>query len=504
MSMTESVLVIGAGIAGLCSALALGPTGRQVTLVERDTAPPEGDADAAFRDWKRTGVGHLRQSHAFLARLRLLLKADHPHLLEELLSFGVREVTLESMLTERQRGSYRPQPSDADLTLITSRRTTLELVMRRYVETLPNVTIRSGVFVRNLITERAADGALTVVGLAGDAPEGPVELRADLVVDGAGKGGDLVEQLVAEGAPIIETSETAGILYFTRHYRLKPGQSEPSRTENPPPNGDLGFLKFGVFPADNGCFSITVCTPEIEYEMRKAIVNPETFQAMTQMLPGLRPWTDPERAEPTTKVFGMGDLHMRWRDMAVEGKPAVRGYFAIGDNLIRTNPLYGRGCSFAAVSAYCLRDVLTATPDPVQRALDYHQAVHQELRPFYDLMQRQDRTAIRRARAALTPDYRPSLKARLARSFVEDAVTIAIRRDTRLLREAMRGFHMLEHPDAWLKKPGNLAKVLLTWARGKKLNAAAYPPRPGPEREDMMRGLGLDPQADITLARQAA
>jgi 2-polyprenyl-6-methoxyphenol hydroxylase-like FAD-dependent oxidoreductase len=504
MSMTESVLVIGAGIAGLCSALALGPTGRQVTLVERDTAPPEGDADAAFRDWKRTGVGHLRQSHAFLARLRLLLKADHPRLLEELLSFGVREVTLESMLTERQRGSYRPQPTDADLTLITSRRTTLELVMRRYVETLPNVTIRSGVFVRNLITERAADGALTVVGLAGDAPEGPVELRADLVVDGAGKGGDLVEQLVAEGAPIIETSETAGILYFTRHYRLKPGQSEPSRTENPPPNGDLGFLKFGVFPADNGCFSITVCTPEIEYEMRKAIVNPETFQAMTQMLPGLRPWTDPERAEPTTKVFGMGDLHMRWRDMAVEGKPAVRGYFAIGDNLIRTNPLYGRGCSFAAVSAYCLRDVLTATPDPVQRALDYHHAVHQELRPFYDLMQRQDRTAIRRARAALTPDYRPSLKARLARSFVEDAVTIAIRRDTRLLREAMRGFHMLEHPDAWLKKPGNLAKVLLTWARGKKLNAAAYPPKPGPEREDMMRGLGLDPQADITLARQAA
>jgi 2-polyprenyl-6-methoxyphenol hydroxylase-like FAD-dependent oxidoreductase len=502
--MTESVLVIGAGIAGLCSALALGPTGRQVTLVERDTAPPEGDADAAFRDWKRTGVGHLRQSHAFLARLRLLLKADHPHLLEELLSFGVREVTLESMLTERQRGSYRAQPSDADLTLITSRRTTLELVMRRYVETLPNVTIRSGVFVRNLITERAADGALTVVGLAGDAPDGPVELRADLVVDGAGKGGDLVEQLVAEGAPIIETSETAGILYFTRHYRLKPGQSEPSRTENPPPNGDLGFLKFGVFPADNGCFSITVCTPEIEYEMRKAIVNPETFQAMTQMLPGLRPWTDPERAEPTTKVFGMGDLHMRWRDMAVDGKPAVRGYFAIGDNLIRTNPLYGRGCSFAAVSAYCLRDVLTATPDPVQRALDYHQAVHQELRPFYDLMQRQDRTAIRRARAALTPDYRPSLKARLARSFVEDAVTIAIRRDTRLLREAMRGFHMLEHPDAWLKKPGNLAKVLLTWARGKKLNAAAYPPKPGPEREDMMRGLGLDPQADITLARQAA
>jgi hypothetical protein len=148
--------------------------------------------------------------------------------------------------------------------------------------------------------------------------------------------------------------------------------------------------------------------------------------------------------------------------------------------------------------------MLAGTPDPDQRAVDYQEAVQRELRPFYDLMQRQDRTAIRRARAALTPDYRPSLKARLAKSFVEDAITIAIRRDTRLMREAMRGFHMLEHPEAWLKKPGNMAKVLLTWARGRKRNASAYPPKPGPEREDMMRGLGLDPQADIALAMKAA
>lgn len=502
--MSETVLVVGAGIAGLSCALALGPTGRQVTLVERDASPPEGDADDAFRDWKRTGVGHLRQSHAFLARLRLLLKADHPKLLEALKDFGVREVTFENMLTESQRNDYRAEPSDLDLTLITSRRTTLELVMRRYVETLPNVSIRSGVFIRDLITEKAADGALTVVGVSGDGADGPVELRADVVVDAAGKGGDLVGKLIEAGGVVRETSETAGILYFTRHYRLKPGRTEPSRTENPPPNGDLGFLKFGVFPADNGCFSITVCTPEIEYEMRKAIVNPDLFQAMTQMLPGLRPWTDPDLAEPTTRVFGMGDLHMRWRDMVVEGKPAARGYFAMGDNLIRTNPLYGRGCSFAAVAAYRLRDVLAGTRDPVRRALDYHEAVHQELLPFYQLMQRQDRTAIRRARATLIPNRKPTLKSRLAKSFAEDAITVALRSDTALLRQAMRGFHMLEHPEAWLKKPANMARVLAYWARGKKRNAAAYPPKPGPERHEMMTGLGLDPQADIELAKMAA
>ena len=502
--MTESVLVIGAGIAGLCTALALGPTGRQVTLIERDTAPPEGDADTAFREWKRTGVGHLRQSHAFLARLSLLLKTDHPRLLEDLKAFGVRELPFEAMLSEAQRKDYRPAPTDADMTIITSRRTTLELIMRRYVEAMPSVTIRSGMFVRRLITETAADGALTVVGVAGDGPEGPVELRADLVVDGAGKGGEFVDQLVAEGAVVAESSESAGILYFTRHYRLKPGCSEPPRIGNPPPNGDLGFLKFGVFPADNGCFSITMCAPEIEYEMRKAIVNPDIFQAMTTMLPGLRPWTDPAVSEPTTKVFGMGDLIARWRDLVVDGRPAARGYFAIGDNLVRTNPLYGRGCSFAAVAAYQLRDVLDQSADPVARALAYHQAIHTELSPFYTGMNKQDRAAIRRARAALTPGYKTSLKARLAKSFAEDAVAIALRYDTSLLRQGMRGFHMLEHPEAWIKRPANLARIMMYWARGKKRNAAAYPPKPGPGREEMMRDLGLDFQADITLAMQAA
>jgi 2-polyprenyl-6-methoxyphenol hydroxylase-like FAD-dependent oxidoreductase len=496
--VSESVVVIGAGIAGLCTALALGPTGRTITLLERDGAPPSGDPDEAFRDWRRQGVGHLRQSHAFLARLRTLIKADHPTLLDELLALGVRELPFEGMLSEMQRETYAPLASDAELTIITSRRTTLELVMRRYVETLPNVTIRSGAFVRRLLTAKATDGVIDVLGVATDQEE----LRADIVIDASGKIGSTIDQLIAEGGAVHEESESAGILYFTRHYRLKPGMSEPPRIGNPPPNGDLGFLKFGVFPGDNGCFSITMCTPEIEYEMRKAIVDPDIFHAMTLMLPGLRVWTDEERAEPTSKVFGMGDLHSRWRDMAVGETPAARGYFALGDTLIRTNPLYGRGCSFAAVSAYLLRDVLAGDADPTARALAYPKRIRTELRPYYTTMRAQDRGAIKRAKQALTPGYKQSRRAKLLQSFLEDGVAVAMRYDVGLLRQAMRGFHMLEHPNKWLGRPQNMARILYFWSRGKKRNARAYPPKPGPEREAMMRKLGLDFQADIALAAQ--
>jgi hypothetical protein len=237
--------------------------------------------------------------------------------------------------------------------------------------------------------------------------------------------------------------------------------------------------------------------------MRKAIVNPDIFQRMTMMLPGLAPWTNPERSEPTSKVFGMGDLICRWRDFVVDGAPQALGYFAVGDNLTRTNPLYGRGCSFAAVAAYRLKDVLDGGADPSTRAVAYHEAIGADLRPFFDLMLRQDRDALKRARAALNPVRAPlTMRQKLAKSFGEDGIAIAMRYDVELLRQAMRGFHMLEHPNAWLKRPGNMLRVLRYWARGKKKNAAAYPPKAGPPREQMMRDLGLDHQADIDLAAQ--
>jgi len=502
--MSEEILVIGAGIGGLCAALSLAPTGRRVTLLERDPAPPSDDPDVTFLDWHRKGAGHVRQSHAFLARLREIIRHKHPALLDRLKSMGVRELTFDMMLTDLQERAYEPRPEDAELTIVTSRRTTLELAMRQYVETLDGVTIRPGVFVRKLLTETGEDGTVRVLGVSGEAGGEPVEIRAGTLVDASGKSGFLITQLMEDGAAIAEESETAGILYFTRHYRLLPGMDEPSRSETPPASGDLGYLKFGVFPGDNGCFSITLAVPEIEFELRKAILDPDIFHAITLELPGLEPWTNSGRSEPRGKVYGMGDLHSRWRSLVTDGKPAVENYYPLGDTLVRTNPLYGRGCSFAAVSAEMLAGVLEASADPAERQRLYHKALERELRPYYINQRTQDRSAIRRARNALTPGYRKSLRGRLVESFFEDGVRIALRSDIQLMREAMRGFHMLEHPDKWLGRPANLAKVLGYWMRGKARNAAAYPPDPGPGRREMLERLAIDPEADIARLSSAA
>ncbi len=64
----------------------------------------------------------------------------------------------------------------------------------------------------------------------------------------------------------------------------------------------------------------------------------------------------------------MGELHNVWRHYVKDGVPQVLNFFAIGDAAVRTNPLYGRGCSSGVVEAHLLRGALDASDDPVERA----------------------------------------------------------------------------------------------------------------------------------------
>lgn len=97
-------IVLGGGIAGLATARLLGRHFPRVIVLERDVRGDVAAPEDAFRSWRRGGVPQLRHSHAFLARLRLVLLAHMPDVLDRLRASGVREIPLADM-APREMGS---------------------------------------------------------------------------------------------------------------------------------------------------------------------------------------------------------------------------------------------------------------------------------------------------------------------------------------------------------------------------------------------------------------
>jgi len=87
--ISERVAIIGGGIGGLATALALKRTGCEVVIIERDAEPPNIAPDAAFDEWARPGVPQFKHAHILLSRLHTLLRDHHPELLAELRKAGL-------------------------------------------------------------------------------------------------------------------------------------------------------------------------------------------------------------------------------------------------------------------------------------------------------------------------------------------------------------------------------------------------------------------------------
>jgi glycine/D-amino acid oxidase-like deaminating enzyme len=93
------VVVLGAGVAGLSSALALARDDQEVVVLERDAPQPPAHPDAA-PEWQRPGVPHFLQPHAFLARGVKELRQDASDVYQALLDEGAEELRLSEKMPE--------------------------------------------------------------------------------------------------------------------------------------------------------------------------------------------------------------------------------------------------------------------------------------------------------------------------------------------------------------------------------------------------------------------
>ena len=257
------IVVTGAGIAGLTSALFLARAGHDVVILERDATPLPESADAAFT-WDRRGAPQVRHPHAFLARLRNLLRDDLPDVLADLIAAGATEVTWQDSAPETL-DDRSPQPGDEDLVFLASRRTTFEWVLRRAALRTDRVELRDGVKVTALVTRPGSPPVITGV----ETTAGRVD--ADLVVDAGGRHSSITKLLAEIGVEVAEEKHPTGSVYLSRFYRLRPGAVEPDQQAFS--GGTLGYLGYGIFRGDNQTFSVTVVPGTDDPEIR-ALITP--------------------------------------------------------------------------------------------------------------------------------------------------------------------------------------------------------------------------------------
>ena len=454
----EKVIVVGAGVAGLSAALALHAKGFRVTLLERDGAPPP---DAAI-DWRRRGIPHAVQPHFFMGRLRKLFADRHPRLLERMREAGVGERPFEQYLHPLNRERYRPEPIDADLTALSARRTCFERLVRRYVEEESIAEIVCDANVRGLLFADAA-APLRVVGVEAEVAGKPTRFEAEIVLDASGRTGRIAEMLEQAGARFEVEHHDCRLFYFTRCYRLLPGRDFPS-TAGLPAQIFPDFI-LGALPADNGVFTVTLQVHAGDERLQALAKDPARFRALCETLPAVAPWVAADRAEPLDDgVHGFGMMDCFWRTTTVGGRPQVAGFFFLGDTAVRSNPKFGRGCTWATVAAHGLAEILAQTDDPLERVSRYEAMLEREFRADWRTMLANDRSIRRQFEVAA--GLRPAnVRDRLVAWF-ETRVNEALVVDAEFFRAVWTGYHGFAGMAAWLRRPSVWLRLVRFMAGG--------------------------------------
>jgi 2-polyprenyl-6-methoxyphenol hydroxylase-like FAD-dependent oxidoreductase len=485
----EHIAIIGGGMAGLAVALAEKRSGRTVTIIERDPAPPELAPERAFDEWARPGVPQFRHAHIMLARLHTILRDDHPELLRELYDAGLELSSLEEVLPEGQATTFKPAPEDRNLLHLWGRRATFEYIMRRHVERLPHVRFLHSARVVGLLSE-LRNGRLNVRGvelLHSDDSRDACE--ADIVVDASGRRSRSVEWLRALGVNVSVLSRPSQREYVCRHYRLRDPQHPPPRAGG---GGYYDFLGYATFYAEHGHFAITLSCPVEEQELARSMRHPDGFDAVCHRLPALARWI--ESAEPVSKVLGASQVENRWTNYGARAGNTLTGFFAVGDSHVLTNPLYGRGCASAFVQAKALAEVLVAHDDAAARTRRYEARSRQLLHKHFEFCVTTDR--VFQSRAKLCRGQRIPLGDRLQKYLIDEAWTPAMHKSSLVARETIKAMQMSELSPVRAQL-GILLQLVVAWFvsrfRGKPH------PDSGPPRDAFLRVLSDDAESLLPI-----
>ena len=471
-SRRYDVVVVGGSIAGLAAAMAFCQRGLTVACVERDATPMPADHLLAFEQWRRDGAGQIRHSHVLLAPLVNALRRDLPGFFDVLVAAGAEVLTFKDVV----RNTFEdPEfvPGDDDIAFLSCRRVVFEFLLRRYM--LDTLSHDDFAFihgdVRGLRTKPDGDGhRATAVSVK--TGRGGLDINAGIVVDASGRNTRVARWLAPDIEPPALEEHPCGIFYTSRFYRLKDGADYPPLDGRASLAGgvagvDLGYLKAGIFRSDNRTFSITLAA-DPEDEPLRVVARDREFELATRAVDVARPWVEDSVSAPISKVYLYGNLANSRRRYVRNGRPIVRGLFAIGDAAIHTNPIAGRGCALGWLSALELAKTLDAESDPAHRAADFEARIEQLVVPWYEHQVQRDAEALAINKALQRGEdpfdfNRPdgTIDEKIQRRVIfRKGLRYAARESVEVMRLLFRQVNLLDPPGMRDERP-DLARLLL-------------------------------------------
>jgi 2-polyprenyl-6-methoxyphenol hydroxylase-like FAD-dependent oxidoreductase len=308
-------VIIGAGPAGLFTAIAMARRGRDVVTVDRDAGPDPGGLSA----WNRKGVMQFHHAHAFRRQVVDGLRVEMPDVLGQLRAEGAVVASQDS----------RPAA-------LCCRRVLFEKVLRQTASIEPGITLVTG-HVDRIVTECARAVGVEVGGRV---------LAAELVIDASGRASRVTASVrpPAIGYP-------CGAAYVSGQYQLRDGAE--AGPQNSPLDFSLGLPGYSaiVFLHDNRTFSVVLIYDGADARLRE-LRHATVFEAAVNAVPDLRDWIEPARSHAITRVLPGGMLYNTCCGQLDEnGRPALPGMISIGDSVCTTTPLARRGVALALMQS---------------------------------------------------------------------------------------------------------------------------------------------------------